>query len=129
MADNETIVDIIAKKRRRADELEASSYRPRQFLRERIAELRQEADRLEAARKHELSKNESKNGADFGQLGDCARLRETLENAAKELINATEDEDFGGDVMYLVGCMRAVSQKCRAVLDATEKEGGNDADE
>ena len=46
---SEVFADIIAEKRRRADELEASSYRPHQFLRERIAELRQEADRLEAA--------------------------------------------------------------------------------
>ena len=50
---HETITDIVAEKRRRADELEASSYRPHQFLRERIAELRQEADRLEAARKRD----------------------------------------------------------------------------
>lgn len=35
--------------------------------------------RLEAANKRELSKNTSKNGADFGQLGDCAKLREALE--------------------------------------------------
>jgi len=79
MNEQETIVDIIAEKRRRADELEASSYRPHQFLRERIAELRQEADRLEAALKREMSKNVSKNGGDFGQLGDVAQLREALE--------------------------------------------------
>ena len=36
------------------------------------------ADRLEAARNRELSKNASKNGADFGQLGDAAKLREAL---------------------------------------------------
>lgn len=28
--------------------------------------------------KREMSKNASKNGADFGQLGDCAKLREAL---------------------------------------------------
>lgn len=36
------------------------------------------ADRLEAALKRELSKNVSKSGADFGQLGDAAKLREAL---------------------------------------------------
>ena len=35
-------------------------------------------DRLDAARKRELSKNASKNGADFGQLGDAAKLRAAL---------------------------------------------------
>lgn len=58
------------------------------------------------------------------ERGDCAKLREALENAAKELINATEDENFGEDVMYLVGCMRTVSQKCRAALaPAMEQKG------
>ena len=44
------------------------------------------------------------------------KLRETLEIVAKQLTDATEDENFGEDVMYLVGCMRTMSQKCRAAL-------------
>ena len=36
------------------------------------------ADEIEAAHKRELSKNTSKNGADFGQLGDAAKLREAV---------------------------------------------------
>ena len=62
--EQETTADIIAEKRREADELEASSYKPHQFLRERIAELRREANRLEAAQKREA--------------GDAAKLREAL---------------------------------------------------
>ena len=54
MSEHKTVADIIAEKRARAYELEASSYKPHQFLRERIAELRREADRLEAARKREI---------------------------------------------------------------------------
>jgi hypothetical protein len=52
------------------------------------------------------------------ERGDCAKLREALENVAKQLTDATEDENFGEDVMYLVGCMRTMSQKCRAALAA-----------
>ena len=44
------------------------------------------------------------------------KLREALENVAKQLIDATEDKNFGEDVMYLVGCMRTMSRKCRAAL-------------
>ena len=40
------------------------------------------ADRLDTAHKREMSKNASKNGADFGQLGDCAKLREASGNTA-----------------------------------------------
>ena len=74
-----------------ADRLEAAYKRERAKI---------EADALDvggilgAAHRRELSKNMSKNGADFGQLGDTAKLREALapfpplcewlvENAAK----------------------------------------------
>ena len=59
----------------RADEIEAAHRREKAAI---------EADALavggivEAERKRELSKNTSKNGADFGQLGDAAKLREAL---------------------------------------------------
>jgi hypothetical protein len=156
MAEHETTADIIAWLRK-----------PREGENAYLTLWRDEiADRLEAAHRRELSKNASKNGADFGQLGDAAKLREALENVAKQLTDATEDENFGEDVMYLVGCMRTMSQKCRTALaapprncdrfatlpdalaawrdidpreagpfdlwlfaSATEKEGGDDADE
>ena len=81
----ETIADIIAEKRRRADEIERDcAERMRRgeivsdrYARELVADIRREADRLEAAHKRELSKN----GADFGQLGDAAKLREALVQA------------------------------------------------
>ena len=41
------------------------------------------ADRLEAALKRELSKICPKTGADFGQLGDCAKLREVLKTVKR----------------------------------------------
>ena len=94
---NETISDIIVAKRREADSIEASargSFKAGEDLYEMpftesdlefaldLAETkRKEADRLEAALKRELSKNTSKNGADFGQLGDAAKLREALVQA------------------------------------------------
>ena len=42
------------------------------------ADFRKMLDRFDAAHKRELSKNASKNRADFGQLGDAAKLREAL---------------------------------------------------
>lgn len=71
MTDNETTADIIAWLRK-----------PREGENAYLTLWRDEiADRLEAALKRELSKNVSKNGADFGQLGDAAKLREALKRA------------------------------------------------
>lgn len=104
MNEQETIADIIAEKRRVAEQMRnnLSTVPVRQWDQEaEIKSLEEEADRIEAAWKREksvieadalavggivgaahgreLSKNASKNGADFGQLGDCAKLREALE--------------------------------------------------
>lgn len=116
MAEHETIADIIAEKRQYADDLERACNEiaaeapslvenMEDYKHTTIADIRREADRLEAAHEREAS-------------GNAAKLREALENAAKQLIDATEDKDFGDDVMYLVGCMRTVSQECRAALSA-----------
>jgi len=100
---HETIADIIAEKRQYADDLERACNeiaaeapslveKMEDYKHTTIADIRREADRLEAALKRELSKNMSKNGADFGQLGDCAKLREALETALKTIrgvINST----------------------------------------
>lgn len=95
MADtHETIADIIAEMRRRIAVKMSDAWYTQE-------EWRKLCDRLEAAWKREkaaieadalavggivgashmreLSKNVSKNGADFGQLGDAAKLREALE--------------------------------------------------
>ena len=123
MADNETIADIIAEKRQQADELEASSYRPHQFLRERIAELRQEADRLEAARKRDTKElrveierlKEERNYSGVRERerlrangfaivpkeqlerGDAAKLREALEELVANI--EMRSSTFGLNVM------------------------------
>ena len=72
MADNETITDIIADMRRDAD---ADDITPDCILGQKLNYL---ADRLEATHKREMSKNVSKNEADFGQLGDAAAMCEAL---------------------------------------------------
>ena len=71
--DNETIADIIAEKRRRADVIERvvaekmkrGGMISDQYARVLIADIRKEADRLEAAHKREA--------------GDAAKLREALD--------------------------------------------------
>lgn len=121
----ETIADIIASKRLRAAEMEKTLGDQHSF----VESLKDDADRIEAAWKAEKSVIEADALAIGGIVeaerkrkrdnsGDCAKLREALENVAKQLIDATEDENFGEDVMYLVGCMRTMSQKCRAALAA-----------
>lgn len=88
---NETVTDIIAEKRRKADELEASSYRPHQFLRERIAELRQEADRLEAALKREKAAIEA-DALAVGGIVEASRNR--------EVFTKTREIDNSGAAVY-----------------------------
>ena len=75
MADNETIADIIAAKRRLAAEMEKALGDQHAS----VEMLKDDADRIEAAHKRELSKHVSKNGADFGQLGGAAKLREAVD--------------------------------------------------
>jgi chromosome segregation ATPase len=86
MADNETIADIIAEKRQYADDLERACNeiaaeapslveKMEDYKHTTIADIRREADRLEAARKSER--------------GDCAKLREALGKLRAELWNNT----------------------------------------
>jgi len=46
------------------------------------------------------------------------KMREALEFADRELRMATEDDRYGDDLVYLVGCMRSVAAVCRAALSA-----------
>ena len=97
MTKNETIEDIIAEMcggpipQHRHDRVLLRHFAARikaAHRREKAAHRREkaaiEADALavggfvEASRNRELSKNTSKNGADFGQLGDAAKLRKAL---------------------------------------------------
>ena len=83
----ETIADIIAEKRRQADEIERDVAEKMKrnkmisdrYARELVADIRQEADRLEAAHRRER--------------GDCAKLREALEAIDKntDLLDIAEN--------------------------------------
>lgn len=86
MADNETITDVIAEMRGiRVREFQDYAERFEAAIKRERAKI--EADALavggmvEAERKCKLSKDASKNVADFGQLGDAAKLREALKRA------------------------------------------------
>ena len=122
--ENKTVADIIAEMRGDGHTGPADAL---EWVR---IKLEHYADRLEAAHKREAAFHamtcEANDrlrehlqialDADKHERGDCAKLREALKNVAKQLTDATEDENFGEDVMYLVGCMRTMSQKCRAAL-------------
>ncbi len=74
MADNETIADIIAEKRRRAEEIERDCAEKMKrgemvsdcFARELVADIRREADRLDAAHKREMVEVENKGEGEAG---------------------------------------------------------------
>ena len=74
MNKQETIVDIIAEMRALSNSTSDGII----AINGRIV-----ADRLDAAWKRKKSKIVSKNGADFGQLGDAAKLREALKKVAE----------------------------------------------
>lgn len=69
-------------------------------------------DRLDAAHKREMSKSASKNGADFGQLGDAAKLREALKDIGRivEQIRLLYS-DFPSEI-------HAIARKANAALAA-----------
>ena len=85
---HETIADIIAEKRRQADEIERDCAEKMkrgemisdQYARELVADIRREADRLEAAHRRER--------------GDCAKLREALEMVC----DAHYTKEVGGEL-------------------------------
>ena len=118
---NETIADIVAEKRRQADEIERDCAEKMKrgemisdcYARELVADIRKEADRLEAAHKREH--------------GDCAKLREALEtllNLAYEVQDA--NSEYGPKTSVSA---QFIIDVAKSALDATEKEGGNDANE
>lgn len=73
----------------------------------------------------ELSKNVSKNGADFGQLGDAAKLREALKTCLLYIACA---ESAGIGTITLNGKLKLnpkkIMKSARKALAATEREGG-----
>lgn len=99
MADTqETIADIIAEKRRRADEIERDCAEKMkrgemtsdQYARELVADIRKEADRLEAAYKREKAAIEA-DALAVGGIVEAARRRERGNSAAlREALKAAE---------------------------------------
>lgn len=99
MSDYETIADIIAEKRRRAEDirnnLSTVPFRQLDQLAE-IEDLEEEANRLEAALKREMLTKPVENvnsgcGSDSrDNSGDCAKLREALEKAAESAAEIME---------------------------------------
>lgn len=87
--EHETIADIIAEKRRRADEIERDCAEKMKrgemvsdcYARELVADIRKETDRLEAAHKRErISPNGEAGAAQRSLEGcNCAKLREAAE--------------------------------------------------
>ena len=82
MADNETIADIIAEKRRRAEEIERDCAEKMKrgemfsdrYARELIADIRREADRLEAAHRREREAITPKSNPDWKDI--CAKCKD-----------------------------------------------------
>ena len=129
MADtHETIADIIAEKRRRADEIERDCAEKMKrgemvsdcYARELVADIRREADRLDAAYKREKAAIEADALAVGGiveaarkrERGDCAKLREAL----KDIVRIVEQihllySDFPYEIHDIV-------RKARAALAA-----------
>lgn len=95
MKPDETIADIIAEKRRRAEEIERDCAEKMKrgemisdrYARELVADIRQEADRLEAAYKREAVTGSN-------QFGNAAKLREVCEKML-DLLTAEGFEDGG----------------------------------
>lgn len=56
------------------------------------------------------------------EANNMKAMREALEYADSQLRAATEDDTFGDDVVYLVGCMLAVARACRAALAAPPRQ-------
>lgn len=70
--------------------------------------LQYHADRIEEAYKRKMSKIVSKNGADFGQLGNAAKLREALV-AAKKFVDGVGKAALIGEVDAETICLCAAN--------------------
>ena len=63
------------------------------------------------------------------EVSNVKAMREALEFADRELRAATEDDRYGDDLVYLVGCMREVASACRAALSAPQRNCDRFVDE
>lgn len=110
MNEQETVVDIIAEKRRRAEEIERDCAEKMKrgkmvsdcFARELVATLRREADRLEAALKREG--------------GDAAAMRKTLEEMATDLEDLASRDGIRAPAYSSIFSIYA--EKCRKAIAA-----------
>lgn len=134
MNEHETIADIVAEKRRRADEIERDCAEKMkrgemtsdQYARELVADIRREADRLEAANRREVAT--TKESLAVGNSGDSAKLREvisTLRTALKEIRDdvldmvmnyKSEDPDS-----YAHGLCLSIGGACDMALNSTKE--------
>lgn len=103
----ESLADIVADMRQG---MNPNGTAECQYLESDICTL---ADRLEAAHKREMSKIASKNRADFGQLGDCAKLREAVKLAMSVLCRNEADAPYRAWCEY-----DNAIDKCKAALAA-----------
>lgn len=93
----ETIADIIAEKRRRAEEIERDCAEKMKrgemvsdcFARELVADIRREADRLDAAHKREKSAIEA-DALAVGGIVEAARRRESEESKHREEVKSLQ---------------------------------------
>ena len=94
---HETIADIVADIRAQNQGLPEDSN----ALSPLVCDLLRLADRIEAAakREREMAKIASKNGADFGQLGNAAAIREALAN----LVDVIDRCDSGSPLWWHCG--------------------------
>ncbi len=109
MTDNETLCDIIAEKRRRAEAIERVCAEKMKrgemvsdrYARELVANIRREADRLEAALKRERISPDGEAGAAKRSLEgcDCAKLREALSDACYAMFNFLKTRSGGYEEM------------------------------
>lgn len=124
--ENETIADIVAEKRARANEIECAACRnPNQFQRELIHDLRTEADRIDAAWKREYDTLNSEREkcrlyglhehekvlklmAQLKAVGNAAAMREAVEAVVRALSESN-------DVQSALLLMQA-EEKCNAAL-------------
>ena len=139
MSNNETIADIIAEIRERMEQLlnaihSAPLCYPTDIMVSQHEILYEFADRLEAAwkreksaieadalavggivgelHKREMSKNVSKNGADFGQLGDCAKMREALEQLYDQICYGETERNVAANRQMIRAALSAPMRNC-----------------
>ena len=133
----ETTADIIAEKRRRADEIErdcAEKMRRGEmvsdrYARELVADIRREADRLEAACKRDKAAIEADALAVGGMVeaarkrgcGDCAKLRDALQKAAESAAEIRERVRYKDGLAFSTA--NYIAGIAKDALTA-EKEGG-----